>query len=509
MNKGNFFTKGEKLTLLFFVILKIIIQFTLVHPSYDLHRDEFLHLDQGLHPAAGYISLPPLTGYISMLIQAFGSPEWLVRFIPALFGALTLFLTGLTVKELGGGLYALVLACTAFLFSLILRLNILYQPNSLDILCWTALLYFLIRYFGREEKSCLLWAGLVLGLGILNKYNILFLVAGLLPSLLLTKERKIFKEKTFYFGTAITIILIFPNLLWQIKNDFPVVSHMKELSSSQLKNVDRGEFLFHQVLYFLGSFWLIILALIGFLISPQLRELRFLFYTYLFTIGLFLFFRGKDYYAIGIYPVYLATGAFLFERWIRQKRKLQWLKPVTIVVIVLVSLPPTYAVYPLLSAPELYGKRESIRGLGVLKWEDGKEHHLPQDFADMRGWKELALKVQLAYRGHPEKQNLLVLCNNYGQAGAINYYAPGLNAVSFNADYINWFPLEKPVLGLIRVKTEGDPISDEEQSLFSTIRLLSVIEDSFAREKGTRVYLMEGEKDLRNILHQKILNKED
>ncbi|KKX47100.1 hypothetical protein L950_0228290 [Sphingobacterium sp. IITKGP-BTPF85] len=28
----------------------------------------------------------------------------------------------------------------------------------------------------------------------------------------------------------------------------------------------------------------------------------------------------------------------------------------------------------------------------MLTWEDGKEHQLPQDFADMLGWKELAKK---------------------------------------------------------------------------------------------------------------------
>jgi hypothetical protein len=33
-------------------------------------------------------------------------------------------------------------------------------------------------------------------------------------------------------------------------------------------------------------------------------------------------------------------------------------------------------------------------GFGAMyRWEDGKNHTLPQDFADMIGWKELAVKV--------------------------------------------------------------------------------------------------------------------
>jgi hypothetical protein len=73
----------------------------------------------------------------------------------------------------------------------------------------------------------------------------------------------------------------------------------------------------------------------------------------------------------------------------------------------------------------------------LLRWEDGKDHLLPQDFADMLGWKELALKVDSAYLKLPNKDNTLILCDNYGQAGAINFYTrQKLRAVSFNADYI-------------------------------------------------------------------------
>ena len=39
-------------------------------------------------------------------------------------------------------------------------------------------------------------------------------------------------------------------------------------------------------------------------------------------------------------------------------------------------------------------KKQIERGLDVmLKWEDGKVHELPQDYADMVGWDELGKKV--------------------------------------------------------------------------------------------------------------------
>jgi len=43
------------------VAVKMVLQMLVVNPVYELHRDEFLHLDQANHLAAGYISVPPLT----------------------------------------------------------------------------------------------------------------------------------------------------------------------------------------------------------------------------------------------------------------------------------------------------------------------------------------------------------------------------------------------------------------------------------------------------------------
>jgi hypothetical protein len=37
------------------VAVKMALQMIVVNPVYELHRDEFLHLDQANHLAAGYI----------------------------------------------------------------------------------------------------------------------------------------------------------------------------------------------------------------------------------------------------------------------------------------------------------------------------------------------------------------------------------------------------------------------------------------------------------------------
>jgi len=123
--------------LLFFILLKFIIQYSLIGADYELHRDEFLHLDQTNHLDYGFMSVPPVTSWISTLIKFLGNTVFWVKFFPALFGALTTVVVWKTIEELKGNLFALILGASCITFSVLMRLNTLYQPNSLDVLCWT------------------------------------------------------------------------------------------------------------------------------------------------------------------------------------------------------------------------------------------------------------------------------------------------------------------------------------------------------------------------------------
>lgn len=190
MNKKTFILIG-------FIILKFILQYVLISPEYDLQRDEYLHLDQANHLAWGYLSVPPVTSWFSYLILLLGNSVFWVKFFPALFGALTLLIVWKTIELLKGNLYALILGALCVLFSCLLRLNTLYQPNSFDVLCWTAFYYVLIQYITAENTKWLYIGGVVFVFGFLNKYNIVFLFLGLVPAILLSQQRKILAKKSF------------------------------------------------------------------------------------------------------------------------------------------------------------------------------------------------------------------------------------------------------------------------------------------------------------------------
>jgi len=480
------------LILSFFVIVKLALHYIIIAPGYDLHRDEYLHLDQGKHLAWGYLSVPPFTSWNSYIILLLGNSEFWVKFFPALYGALTLIVVWKGIELLGGNLYAMILGACAVTFSSLLRMNMLFQPNSVDILGWTLLYYCVLRYLKTDKNKWIYIAGIVFGFSFLNKYNIVFLVAGLVPALLVTGNGKLFFNKHLYIAALAALLIISPNLIWQYQNNFPVIHHMKLLAETQLVNVNRADFLKEQLLFFTGSAFIILAAFISFFVYPAFKKYQVFFWAFVFTLLLFTYLKAKSYYAVGLYPVLLAFGSVYLEN-IFIKRLL-WLRIVSLSVVLILFIPMFRVAFPIKDPSAVASDSALYKKLGLLRWEDGKEHKLPQDYADMLGWRELAKIVDSSYAGISDKEHTLVLCDNYGQAGAINYYSKykNIRAVTLNADYINWFPLQEEVKNLILIQSadDDDKGREKEKPLFSKIYLIDKIKNKYARESGTSVYVL-------------------
>ena len=501
----------KTIILIGFVILKFILQYILVNPEYDLHRDEYLYLDQGQHLAWGYLSIPPLNSWVAYLINLLGNSVFWVRFFPTLFGALTLVVVWKSIEALKGNLFAQILGVTCVLFSALIRLNILFQPNSFDILCWVTLYYVMVKYLATEHSKWLYIAAVVCALGFLNKYNIVFSVLGLIPAILVTRHRKVFTKKALYLALLLGLVLILPNIIWQYQNDFPVVHHMRELAETQLVHVNRIDFLKTQILFFISSIFVILSGLFALWFYRPFKIYRSFFWAFFFTLLIFMYFKAKDYYAIGLYPIYIAFGSvfigkFISEGWTK------YLQPLAIAVPIVVFYPMSLIVFPNKSPEYIKAHPEKYLEYGLLRWEDGKNHELPQDFADMLGWSELAQKVDAIYSKLPNKDQTLIMCDNYGQAGAINYYTrQGIKAVSFNADYINWFDLDKDYKNFIRIKEYR--LRDEDElaktsPYFETSKLADSIANPNAREFRTRIFVFTGANiDVSERIAQEIENR--
>ena len=320
----------------------------------------------------------------------------------------------------------------------------------------------------------------------------MFLLVGLTIGLLLTPQRKIFVNRNTWKAALLVVLLLLPNIIWQINFRFPVLEHMKALNESQLINNTAAGFLKDQVLFFAGSLFLIVSGIIGVLFYKPFRQYRFVGISFVVILVIFALMKAKGYYAIGLYPVILAFGSVYIERIFNRK----W-KPVVISLLFAINLyvfiSTFRVVYPVYIPSEIMQHSKEFEKLGMLRWEDGKNHALPQDFADMIGWKEMASKSLIAYKMIPDEElkYTLVFCDNYGQTGALNYYNRGKmpEAYSFNTDYIYWLPRMKRIKNIVLVGKEPDK---NILKLFTSVTLVGTVENEFAREKGTKIYLLSG-----------------
>jgi hypothetical protein len=482
--------------LILLVCVKFILQYVVINPVYELHRDEFLYLNQADHLSFGYISVPPFTALISKLIFLLGGSIFWIHFFPALFGALTVIFTWLIVESLGGSLFSKTLAAAALTFSLLIRINILLQPNSFDILSWTIIFYFLIRYIQSEKSGWLMLLSVTVALSFYNKYNVIFLIAGLAAGLALTYNRKIFINFSFWKALILCLILLSPNIIWQVSHQFPVFQHMKVLKSNQLDNNTTAGFLISQVMFFFGSLPLILAGLVSFVFYKPLRPFRVIGISFVTVIFLFALMKAKGYYAVGIYPVIIAAGCVYLDGILSKKwRTIIFPFLITFNLVVFISI--FRLIFPILTPDEIRQNAGSFEKMGLLRWEDGKNHNLPQDFADMLGWHEMADKSLLAYKMIPAEElaNTLIICNNYGQAGALNFYNRGKmpEAYAFNTDYIYWLPKIKKIKNIVLI---GEKPSKEIIGLFKDCRLTGAVENEQARERNTGVYLLTGAIDM-------------
>jgi hypothetical protein len=235
----------------------------------------------------------------------------------------------------------------------------------------------------------------------------------------------------------------------------------------------------------------------GLLFVKTLRDFRFVGFAYLFVIILLLVGHGKIYYSLGAYPVLFAFGAYQLER-LTTSRARVWryacvLIPAILGILIIPILLPVFQPGKL---AEFYRKMDT-KSTGALKWEDLRNHPLPQDFADMIGWEEMAQKMSRAYEmlDSNEKKHTILFCDNYGMAGAVTFYAgkyrlPG--AYSDNASFLYWLPQKMHIDNLLLLTDDKNEMQHDFIKNFSSAVVTDSITTPMAREHGDLIILLKG-----------------
>lgn len=475
-----------------FALIKIILHLATAG-TLGFHRDEFLYLALGRHLAWGFWSNPPFIGLVSWVSQnLLGDSLFATKCLPALCGGGLLVLTGFMVRDLGGGRFAQIVCGTAMLFSIAwLRTFSMLQPVSFDVFFWALLSFGLLKWLKTNDMRWWWFIGLAAGIGFLNKYSILFWAAALFIALLLLPQRRILATRAPWIAAGLTLLIMLPNVIWQWQHNFPVVHHMEELARNQLDNVQPLNFMVDQFLFHGAGTALWLAGLIFLLRAPAFRQYRLLGWFYVSILLIFLALSGKSYYTLGAYPVLFAAGAVWWERFLQKT----WSRMVLCTVLVALALPLFPTGIPVWPAERLvpYFSNLTDKGIVAVRWEDGELHPLPQDYADMLGWEEIARLVDRA-AGQAGNTPFIVYGDNYGQAGAAAQLSEtakkGRGAVvSFSDSWRLWAPdtLAPDVTALIYINDEE--MGEDVQALFADIQLVGKVENPLARERGTGVWL--------------------
>ncbi|MCB9306851.1 MAG: glycosyltransferase family 39 protein [Lewinellaceae bacterium] len=479
---------------LLFAAIKIAIHLATV-ATFGFHRDEFLYLAQGRHPDWGFWSNPPFTGAMAWCSQQLlGGSLWATRLPSVLAIGALMWLVLRMVAELGGSARAQFLCGLVMLISPAwLRTGTMLQPVPFDIFFWALLSYGLLRWINTRDRRWWWFIGLVAGIAFLNKYTMVFWAAAMLIALLVSKERKMLIARPLWMAVALALLIALPNLLWQWHYHFPVIHHMEDLARYQLQNVQPVNFLLDQLLMNGPGFMWWLAGLLFLLFSVSMRPYRVFAWFYLALMLIFLVLSGKSYYTLGAYPVLFSAGAVCWERLLRHPWQ-QYLLAGAVVANGLPLVPVGIPLYSGQKAVDYYHWLTCDLGIeGAVRWEDGNLHALPQDFADMLGWDELAGLADRAIDaagGAP----FLLYGDNYGQAGAVGHLSKrlpaGAEAVSFSDAYRLWAPdrIDPAIQTLIYINDDEAPGKDV-QNLFAEIQLIGRIENPLAREHGTGVWL--------------------
>lgn len=495
---------GERPSLLVPAIVAGIYFLALILTStrYGYFRDALYYLACSEHLAWGYVDQPPLIALIAWIARhTFGTSLPALMLWPALAGAGRIVLTGAFARELGakkfGVAFAAVLAATPGVWYVI---DHQFAMNALEPLFWTGCAFVILRMIRTDNPKLWIWFGVVAGLGLENKYSVAVFAFALLLGLLLTSQRKFLFDPWLFAGGAVALLIFLPNLIWNIQHHWPFLELMRNIRASGRDIVlSPGQFIAQQILLLnpvSAAFW--IRGVLFYFFARVARAYRVFGWTFVITFAFFLLAHGKNYYSTPMYPMAFAAGAWAVERFLDGMRFAgraglrMALKTAVVVLAILGIIPALPVVLPILPV-ETYLRYQAHLPFAVPRSERGHVGAaLPQHYADEFEWDEMAAATSIVFHSltTEEQAKTAIFANNYGEAGAIDFFGPryGLpKAISGHQTYFYWGP--RDYTGEI-VIVLGSSNPDNDRRFFQSVEVVGELTNPYAVPSERRPILL-------------------
>jgi 4-amino-4-deoxy-L-arabinose transferase-like glycosyltransferase len=411
---------------------------------YGYFRDEFNYIACARHLAWGYVDQPPLIPFLARISgEVLGYSLRAIRFLPALASSILVIQAAAIARELGGKRFALLLTAVCVVIAPIyLSDGYLLTTNCLEPNLWMACAYFVIVAIKRDQPRYWLGFGVFAGLGLQEKYSIALFGLSIVVGLLLTAQRRTFLNKRIWIGGLAAFVIFLPNALWNFHYHWPFLELMHNIRANGRDVVlPAGQFFLQQALLInplTAPIW--IAGLLALLFWARLRPYRVLGWSYVVCYIVFFALHGKNYYLAPIYPMLLAAGAVAIDVALTRPR-ITWLKPVIIILLVAngVYLAPTFV--PILSPEGFVAYMHKLPfKLPVMEHSHARAA-LPQWYADQFGWQEIVAGTAVAWNqlSPAERQDCGIFAQDYGQAGAIDFFGPRYGLPQSLSGHQTWF----------------------------------------------------------------------
>jgi len=390
---------------------------------YGFHRDELNFIYNAMNLDWGYVEYPPLTPFIARgIIAVFGVSAIALKFTAALAMTIAVWLTGVMTRDLGGKrpAQAIAMLCTAAA-PLGITNTRFFSYQTFDYLWWVLAAYLIIRLVKTNDPRWWLALGAVLGLGVMNKYSIPFLVAGIAVGVILTPLRNHLKSPWLWAGAVLAGLIFLPNIIWMAQHnwitlEFQAVTRMRNIEMGRTDN-----FLLQQLYSCTNPvtvpLWIGALYVLFF--KPEGKPYRIIGWIYLVTLLLFLDAHGRFYYMAGLYPMLFAVGASLWMR-------IPWEKGISIREFWNRLDTGSRIFYPSLFVWWLFFTLTLLPFTPVDSAWWRFDSDLNPEVREEIGWPEQVKEVARIYNELPatERNHTAVFGGNYGEAGALYLYGP-------------------------------------------------------------------------------------
>jgi Dolichyl-phosphate-mannose-protein mannosyltransferase len=444
---------------------------------YGIFRDELYFIVCGRRPDWGYVDQPPLVPLLAAFADWIAPHSLLVlRALPAVVATASIGATVAVVRLLGGRLFAQWLAGLCMLLAPISLIQGLLMFTDLFLpLAWLGCAALLIRMLQTGNHRLWIPFGAIVGFALWSKYLILFDLAAMAVVLPFTPLRRSLATRWPYLGALLALAIIAPNLIWQWHHDWPFIELGANGAASKNIALSLPAYLMTQVvIQNPGAVFVWVTGLAAVAFTPKWRLYRLFALQYAVLIVIEVVTHGKDYYAASLYPPLFAFGAVAIENTVRHVT-LRSLAVGLVAAVGLIGMPLAIPILPIdqfIAYQDALGAKPDVR-------ERGPQGALPQVFADMFGWQEMAKAISDAYWALPEDDRAKAVfgANNYGEAAAVDVFGDRLPpSISGHNQYFLWGPRGHDGAVMIRVIRD---LEAEKQNC-ANIQVVGTIENPHA-----------------------------